>query len=134
MRNGAGFSHVDGVASHRQPGRDDIAEGDYLGNLAIQGYPQHAVMVPICNEEPVVEGFDCVLESARDEEFSCWRMGYRPRPDVGYDAKVFWTVHAVDADDIMAPEVWGDAGDQRVRGPAEEGDIDYPATDEVQAR
>ena len=48
--------------------------------------------------------------------------------------KLSRAVHSVDADDVVAPEVRADAGDQRVRGPADEGDIDHPAADEERAR
>src|SRR5262252_769076 len=30
VRDGAGLGHVNGVALHREPGRDDVAEGSHL--------------------------------------------------------------------------------------------------------
>ena len=69
--NGSGLGDVDRVARDGQPGRDDVAERDQLGNLAIAGDPQHPVVVPVGDEEPAAEGFDRVLEAGGDEERGC---------------------------------------------------------------
>ena len=131
---GSGLGDVDRVARDGQPGRDDVAERDQLGNLAIAGDPQHPVVVPVGDEEPAAEGFDRVLEAGGDEEVRRRRIGHGERAEVRDDGKAVRAVHSVDADDIVALEVRADAGDQRVRGPADEGDIDHPAADEEQVR
>jgi formylglycine-generating enzyme required for sulfatase activity len=131
MGNRTGFRDVDCVASHRQPGRDDIAEGDHLGDFAVQGDPQHAVMVPVGDDEPAAVGNDRILEARGDEEVRGRRMGDGPGAEVGHDGKAVRAVHPVDADDIVQAriEVRANAGDQRVGGPVEEGDIDHPTAD-----
>jgi hypothetical protein len=132
--DGSGLGDVDRVARDGQPGRDDVAERDQLGNLAIAGDPQHPVVVPVGDEEPAAEGFDRLLEAGGDEEVRRRRMVFGPRAEVRDDGKAVRAVHSVNAYDVIALEVRGDAGDQRIRGPAEEGDIDYPATDEEEVR
>ena len=50
--------------------------------------------------------------------------------DVGDDGEAVRAVHPVDADHVGAADVDGPtSGDQRVRGPAEEGDIDHSAAE-----
>ena len=66
--DGAGLGHVHRVARHRQPGRDDVAERDQLADLAVEGDPQHAVEVPIGDQEPATVGLQRVLDSGRDVE------------------------------------------------------------------
>jgi len=50
--DGAGLGHVDGFAPHRESGRDDVAEGDQLADLAVARDPVHAVVVTIGHQEP----------------------------------------------------------------------------------
>jgi hypothetical protein len=66
--DGADLGHVNGRAPHREPGRDDVAEGDRLGDLAIELDPVHAVVVAIGHKEPAAIRFERVLESARNVE------------------------------------------------------------------
>ncbi len=95
---------------------------------------QHAVMVPIGDNEPVFIGLQRVLETGRDEEGGVRQVGFGPGADIGNNGKAVRAVHAVDADDIVAFEVRGQAGDQGIGRPAEESDIDHPAADEEQVR
>src|SRR5207247_3951199 len=60
---GAGLGHVDRVAVHRQPGRDDVVERDQHGDLAVECDPQHAVEVRIGDPAAAAEGLYGVLES-----------------------------------------------------------------------
>src|SRR5512133_2098571 len=91
-------------------------------------------MVPIGDQEPAAVGLNRVLEAGWDEEVCCRRMGYGPRTDVGHDCETVRAIHPIDADDIMAAEIRGDAGDQRVRGLVDKSDINHTTADEIQAR
>jgi len=74
VRDGAGLGHVNGVAPYREPGRDDIAEGDQLGDLAVKRDPVHAVVVAIGDQEPATIRLERVLNSAWDVERSVRRV------------------------------------------------------------
>lgn len=63
----SGLGDVDRVPRDCQAGRDDVAERDQLGDLAIAGDPQHPVVVPIGNEEPAEEG-DVDHPAAEEED------------------------------------------------------------------
>ena len=102
--DGSGLGDVDRVARDGQPGRDDVAERDQLGDLAIAGDPQHPVVVPVGDEEPAAEGFDRVLEAGGDEEVRRRRIGDGPRADVRDDGGAVRAVHSVDADDVVPPK------------------------------
>ena len=60
--DGAGLGHVDRVAPHRQPGRDDVAERDLLGDVAVEFDVQHAVVVPVGDQEPAAVRLQRVLD------------------------------------------------------------------------
>ena len=64
--DGAGLGHVHRVAPHRQPGRDDVVERDQHADLAVERDPQHAVVVPVGDQEPATVGLQRVLDSGRD--------------------------------------------------------------------
>ncbi len=110
--DGAGLGHVHRVAPHRQPGRDDVAERDQLGDLAVEGDPQHAVVVPVGDQEPAAVGLQRVLDSGRDEERRARRIGQGERADVRDDGEAVRAVHPVDADHVAAADVGADEGDQ----------------------
>jgi serine/threonine protein kinase len=63
------------------------------------------------------------LETGFEEDFRRRRIGYGERAEVRDDGEAVRAVYAVDADDVVALEVRPDAGDQRVGGPAEEGEL-----------
>src|SRR4029453_12125326 len=129
--DGSGLGEVDRVTRDCQPGRDNVAERNHLGNLAVEGDPQHPVVVPVGNEKPAAEGFDRVLPARGDEEVGDWRIGHGERADVRDNGGAPWTVHTVDADDGVTPDVRADAGNQRGGGPANEGDIDHATADKL---
>ena len=126
--DGAGLGHVHRVARHRQPGRDDVVERDQLGDLAVECDPQHAVVVPIGDQEPATVGLQRVLESGRDESETEWSADCARVncADVRDDGETVWAVHSVDADNVAAADVRADEGDQYVRGLADERDVDRP--------
>ena len=117
------------VASHLQPGRDDVVERDQHGDLAVECDPQHAVEVPIGDQESATVGLQRILESGRDVERSGRRIGQVELANVSDDRETVWAVHSVDADNVAAADVRADEGDQYVRGVADERDVDRP-TDE----
>ena len=53
---GAGLGHVHRIASHLQPGRDDVVERDQHADLAVECDPQHAVEVRIGDQEAATVG------------------------------------------------------------------------------
>jgi len=83
--DGAGLGHVHRIALHRQPGRDDVAERDKHGDLAVECDPEHAVEVPIGDQEPATIGLQRVLESGLDVDLK--RM-------VGGLSKLNWPMSA----------------------------------------
>src|SRR5580765_1991186 len=101
VRNGTGFGDVDRVASHRQPGRHDIREGDHLSDLAVEGDIKYAVMVPVCDDETVAVGFDRELEAGGHEEVRHRGMGNGPRAEIRHDGIAIRAVHPVDAYDVV---------------------------------
>ena len=131
MRNGAGFRHVDGVAEHLEPGRDDVAERDELADVTVERHAVHAVVVPVGDEEPATVALHRVLDSGREEDVRVRRIGDGKRSDVGDDAAAVRAVHAIDAVDVVLnPDRWewvADERDQRVRGIADERDVHRPA-------
>ena len=87
--DGAGLGHVDRIASHRQPGRDDVVECDEHGDLAVEGDPQHAVEVPIGDQEAAAVCFYRELESGRDDDLERdgRRIGQVELADVSDDSE-----------------------------------------------
>ncbi len=104
---GAALGHVDRIASHRQPGRDDVVEVDEHGDLAVEGDPQHAVEVRIGDQEAAAVCFYRELESGRDvdRERDGRRIEQVERADVSDDSETVWAVHSVDADNVGAAGV-----------------------------
>ena len=86
--DGAGLGHVDRIASHLQPGRDDVVERDQHGDLAVERDSQHAVEVPIGDQEAATVGLQRVLESGRDDEWSGRRIGQVELANVSDDGKL----------------------------------------------
>src|SRR5205823_13745643 len=114
MRDRAGLSHVDRVAGHRQPGRDDVVEGDEHADLAVESDSIDPVKVPIGDEEPATVCLYGVLNSARDvdlERDGRW-MKQGERADVRNNGEAVWAVHSVDANHVAAADVRADQGDQ----------------------
>ena len=127
--DGAGLGHVDRIASHLQPGRDDVVERDQHGDLAVECDPQHAVEVPIGDQEAATVGLQRVLESGRDDERSGRRIGQVERANVSDDGETVWAVYSVDAVNVAAADVRADEGDQCVRDVVDERDVDRPTDD-----
>ena len=109
MGDGAGLGHVHRIASHRQPGRDDVVERDQHADLAVECDPQHAVEVPIGDQEAATVGLQRVLDSGRDEERkrNGRRIGQVERANVRDDGETVWAVHSVDAVNVAAADVEG---------------------------
>src|SRR5688572_10314617 len=84
-------------------------------------------MVAIGDNEPVFVSLHCILKSGRNKNIRLRWMGFGPGAEVGDHGKGVRAVHPVDADDIIAIQVRGNAGDQGVGGPAEEGNIYHSA-------
>jgi hypothetical protein len=124
--DGAGLGHVHRVASHFQPGRNDVVERDQHGDLAVECDPQHAVEVPIGDQEAATVGLQRVLESGRNVELSVRRIGQVELADVSDDGETVWAIHSVYADNIAAAQVRADEGDQCVRDVVDECDVDRP--------
>ena len=129
MGDGAGLGHVDRIASHLQPGRDDVVERDQHGDLAVECDPQHAVEVPIGDQEAATVGLQRELESGRDDERSGRRIGQVELANVSDDGETVWAVYSVDAVNVAAADVRADEGDQCVRDVVDERDVDRPTDD-----
>src|SRR6266446_945355 len=129
MGHGAGLGHVHSIAPHLQTGGDDVVERDQHGDLAVECDPQHAVEVPIGDQEAATVGLQRVLESGRDDERSGRRIGQVELANVSHDRETVWAVHSVDTVNVAAADVRADEGDQRVRDVVDERDVDRPTDD-----
>jgi hypothetical protein len=93
-----------------QPSRDDVVERNQHGNLAVASDPQHAVEVPVSDQEPATVGLQRVLESGTDGDRK--RNGRRlvqvELANVRDDGETVWAVHSVDAVDVAAANVGAD--------------------------
>ncbi len=127
MGDGARLGHVDGVAPSREPGRDDVVEGDQLADIAGAGDPVDPVVVPIGDQELAAVGLQRVLDSGRDVERSFRRIAQGERADVRDHGEAVGAVDSVDADGVGAADVGTDKGDQCVRRPADERYVDGAA-------
>ena len=123
----AGLGHVHRVAHHGKSGRDDVVERNQLGDLAVECDRQHAVVVPIGDQEPVTEDFHRILDASRDEERCVRGILQSEGADVRDDGETVRPVHSVDADNVAAAHVRGDKGNQRVRSLTDERDVHRPA-------
>ena len=108
-----------------QPGRDEVAEGPILGDVAIEPDPKDAVVVSVGDEEPAAMALQGVLHAGRDEEVRGRRMLDRPLTDVGDHPEVAVAAQAVDADGRVADgsaadDVAADHRDEHVGGAADE--------------
>src|SRR6266581_2600425 len=106
---GAGLGHVHRIASHLQPGRDDVVERDQHGDLPVECDPQHAVEVRIGDQEAATVALQRVLESGVDEVIKGhgWRIVQVELANVSNDGETVWAVHSVDAVNVAAGEQEG---------------------------
>jgi hypothetical protein len=120
--NGACLGHVHDTARYFQPGRNDVVEGDELGDFAIERDPQNAVVVPIGDEKTAPVDFQRVLEPMWKVEGSRRRVVRGEFADVCNDRKGVGAVYPVDAvdvasevDDVGRPRGGGAIGSGRDR-------------------
>ena len=124
----AGLGHVHRIARHHQAGRDDVVERDQHGDLAVAADPQHAIEVPVSDQETAPVGLQRVLEPAvgGDRKLDGRRIVQVELANVRDDGETVWAVHSIDAVNVAAVDVRADQGDQYVRGLADERDVDRP--------
>ena len=108
-----------------QPGRDEVAEGPNLGDVAMEPDTQDAVVVTVGDEEPAAMALQGVLHPGGDEEVRGRRMVDRPLTDVGDHLELAMATEAVDADGRVAnrstiDDVPADHRDEHVGGAADE--------------
>src|SRR5581483_3103000 len=90
---------------------------------------QHAVEVPIADQEASTRGLQCVLESSWHVEWRGRRIGQVELANVSHDGETVWSVHSVDSVHVAAADVRANEGDQCVRDVIDKRDIDR-TTDE----
>ena len=127
MRDRPRLGHVDLRAVDLQAGRHDVAELRDLADLALEVGEQQPVVVPVGDEESVVERHERVLHAARHEVVGVGRVVDRPRGGVGDERDVVDVVDAVDAADVRAAHIGSDHADEHVGGVADEGDVEHAA-------
>src|SRR5262245_33979314 len=130
--DGTRLAHIYRVPRYRQPGRDDVAKTDHLGDLAVELDPQHTIEMPVADKEPAMKRFERILRSARDEKRK--RNGRRilrvELTDVRHDGETVRAVPSIDADNVAAADVGADKCNQCVRGLADERDVNHPTEGE----
>ena len=107
---------------------DDVAERDHLADVTASRDAQHAVVVPVADQQPAPGFLQRVLDPAGHEEVRCGRMRYRPRADVRDRRRAPTPCDPIEARDYVGlAECGPNKGDEHVRGVADEGDIDRSA-------
>ena len=124
MRDRAGLSHVDPVATDVEARGDDVAERDQRADIAVPRDAQHAVVVPVADQKAAPERVQRVLNAAGHEEIGGGRMRDRPRADIRDRRRTAVPLDPVDAaDHVGLPELGADERDQHVRGATAEGHV-----------
>ena len=138
MRNRTSFREIDGVTGHREPGRDDVAETDQLGNRSVQADAKHAVVVAVRHEEPAPIRLQGVLHAGwNDEREPDRRVLAGEGPDVRDQGRARWPIDAVDPDgsgmarEQVVGKLGSDDAHESVRGRADERDVHDAAEREL---
>jgi hypothetical protein len=124
VRDRAGQREVHRAVHHVETERDDVAELQHRADLAVQRDLQHAVGVPVGDEEAALVRLHRVRHTGGHEEVEVRgrRVLHRPRADVGDDLAGV-VLDAEDAGDGAATDVLADHRGEGVHRRAEERDV-----------
>ena len=127
MWDRAGQCQIDELARSGEARRHDVPELEHLRYPAVEGDPEHAIVVPIGDQDPALIRLKRILEPRRHVEGRRGRIVQRELADVGNHREAVRTVDPVDPHDVAAAQIRPDQRDQNVRRAADEGDIDCAA-------
>jgi hypothetical protein len=88
MRHRARLGQEHRAVGHRQSCGDDVLELDQLRNFAGGRHVEYPVVMPVGDEEPIGDGLERELETARHVELRGGRMLDGPCAEVGEDREV----------------------------------------------
>jgi hypothetical protein len=110
-----------------QPGGDDVVKGPEHRDTATVRHSQHAIVMPVGDEERAPIRLDRILEPHQSLERCIRRILERERADVGDHREARWSIHTIDPVDVRASELGADERHDDVGGVADERDVCRPA-------